>query len=101
MDDNCRDSEITETARGLRLDLILNLPNGLHSRPSAKLAKMARNFDVDIMLSSDRGEADAKSMLDVLSVAPEKGARISLLAKGPDARQALVCLADFLSGKQE
>lgn len=84
--------EIMETERGIAVDLRIQLPYGLHSRPSARLAQVARGFDADILLIGEDGEVDVKSMLDILSLALRHNDSVRLLAKGPQAREALLAL---------
>ena len=50
--------------RGVAREVSIKLPRGLHSRPSARLAQLAQNFEAAISIISENGEADAKSMLD-------------------------------------
>lgn len=92
---------IRETPRGLALNLILNLRGGLHSRPAARLAKAARHYSSEIRCITETGEADAKSMLDLLSLAPPPNAQIILLANGEDARAALNDLGAVIADMQE
>ena len=87
---------IAETAEGLRLPLILRVRGGLHARPAAKLAQEAQRFTADILIETENGQADAKSMLDVLSLALPQDAELTLTASGPDARAALEGLAVYL-----
>lgn len=93
--------DIIETERGLSLDVLIRLPHGLHSRPSARLAQAARQFDSDILLINQEAEVDAKSMLDVLSLALKRNDRVCILARGPDARAAVLALQKILSGSGE
>lgn len=90
--------KIEESGRGLSTEVILGLAGGLHSRPAARLAQKAREFSASILLIGENGEVDAKSMLDVLSLACQANDRLTLLASGPDAREALEALAPILSG---
>lgn len=90
--------DIRETERGLVLDVTIRLPNGLHSRPSARLAQAARKYRSNIHLLSHEGEVDAKSVLDILSLALKCNDGVRLLAKGPDASAALRELAAILAG---
>ena len=92
---------IMATERGLMVPLILTLPRGLHARPSAKLAQIARKFQSDILLRGEEGEVDAKSMLDVLSLSCPARARLVVLAKGPDAKEALTEIYDYLAGPKD
>lgn len=89
--------EYRKTSRGLAVDFTLKLPSSLHSRPAAKLAQTAREFVSDIRLIGETGEVDVKSMLDILSLAPERDATLTLLARGSDAEQALDALLTLLT----
>ncbi len=71
---------------------------GLHARPAAKLAQEAQKFASDIRLVMGDQSVDAKSVLDILSLAAGRGCGLEILAQGEDAREALVHLeAVFLS----
>ncbi len=85
---------------GMMLELNLALPRGLHARPSARLAKIAQNFSAQIFLRGKNGEADAKSMLEILSLSAQQKDRLSIHAQGPDAMQALLELGAFLTEPQ-
>lgn len=93
-------ASIINTDRGLALDVTIRLPKGLHSRPSAKLAQIARQFDADIHLLASDGEVDAKSMLDVLSLALQMNDSVRILAKGPQAPEALREIGNFLTSPE-
>lgn len=93
-----RAENIISTTAGLTLDVAINLPRGLHSRPSAKLAQAARQFEAEIRLLTADGEVDAKSMLDILSLALQRNDQVRILARGPQAREALLALAAILEG---
>ena len=68
---------------------------------AARLAQEAQRYASDIQLVSDTGEVDAKSMLDILSLAPPANAELTLVAQGDDAREALCGLAQFLTNLQD
>ncbi len=78
-----------------------NKSRGLHSRPSARLAQLAQNFEAAISIISENGEADAKSMLDVLSLAIPVNSVAIILAKGADADMAVEEISAFLSKARE
>lgn len=79
---------------------------GLHARPAANLAKVARNFESEISLCSGDLTADAKSILDILSLAASRDTTLSITCRGKDARgagEALVRLFESrfnLAGEQ-
>lgn len=63
--------------------------HGLHARPAGKLAQTAQSFAAEIQLVHDDQEVDAKSILDVLTLAAGPGEVIEIRAYGDDAAQAL------------
>lgn len=89
--------ELIETEQGIAADLIVQIPHGIHSRPSAKIAQIAREYAGDVLLITKDGEADAKSMLNILSLAIPCRASVRLLAKGPDAAQAVERIGAILT----
>lgn len=101
MDNSSADHASDSTDRGMARKMTIRLPRGLHSRPSARLAQLAQNFAADISLISENGEADAKSMLDILSLAIPANAQVAVRAKGPDATQALDEISAFLEKDHE
>ncbi|MDR2819399.1 MAG: HPr family phosphocarrier protein [Desulfovibrio sp.] len=93
--------DIKETPCGLTMKITPFLKDGLHARPAAKLAQEARRYTADISLLSEDSAADAKSMLDIMSLSPPVDAELTLLAKGDDAREALNGLEKCLTAFQD
>ncbi len=86
---------------GARLRTTVQLPNGLHARPAAKLSRAAQRYRSQIRLvTDDGGEADAKSILDVLSLARSHGSPCPGVATGADAREAVGSVAVHLESEQ-
>jgi len=71
---------------------------GLHARPAAMFVRTARQFHSDIKVTHGEREANAKSILSVLTLGAEQGAVITLRAGGEDAGQALEALAALVNG---
>jgi phosphotransferase system HPr (HPr) family protein len=65
---------------------------GLHARPAALFVQTAKLFESDINVAHKEREANAKSILGVLTLGAEQGAVITIHAEGPDAAQALAAL---------
>lgn len=72
---------------------------GLHARPAGKIAQEAQRFMSSVVLSTSDGEADAKSILDVLTLAAPLGTEVRIRAHGPDATQAVQALAQLFADK--
>lgn len=82
-------------------EVILRNKWGLHARPAAKLAQEAQKFDSDIKLGLDGREVDAKSILDVLTLAASGGTRLQIVAAGSDAERALAHLSGLFASRFE
>jgi phosphocarrier protein len=74
---------------------------GLHARPAARLAQEAQKFAAEISLKVGEQEVDAKSILDILTLAAVNGCGVEIRAKGDDADQALEHLGELFRVKFE
>ncbi|MFZ5426096.1 MAG: HPr family phosphocarrier protein [Thermodesulfobacteriota bacterium] len=82
----------------IRLVCVMN-EQGLHARPAAKLAQAAQQFEAAISISMGPQVVDAKSILDILTLAAGHGANLELRARGSDACDALEALADMFKNR--
>lgn len=62
---------------------------GLHARPSLAVAETVRRFQSQVSIRSGQDQADAASVLQLLSLGAGQGRELELTAKGPDAEQVL------------
>ncbi len=90
------EEHIIQTPEGLSLTVPVRIPLGLHARPAARLSSCAQEFSAEITIKTEEAEADAKSMLDILSLAISEGSDVTFCAKGNDAREALLHLASLI-----
>ena len=70
---------------------------GLHARPAALFVQLAKAFDSRITVKRGRKIVDGKSIMGILTLAAGRGARIALIADGPDAAEALERLVDLVT----
>jgi phosphocarrier protein len=82
----------------VRLLCVLN-EQGLHARPAARLAQEAQKFQADISITLNGQKVDAKSILDVLTLAAGHGSNLEIRARGEDAAQAVDALADLFKNR--
>ncbi|PZE62068.1 PTS sugar transporter subunit IIA [Curtobacterium sp. MCPF17_047] len=66
--------------------------SGLHARPAAEFVKTAAKHDASVRVNG----VDAKSLLAIMALALPKGATVTIVASGPDARAAVDALADLV-----
>ena len=92
--------DILAEADGFVLRVRVANEQGLHARPAAKLAQEAQKFDCDIQVRQDGGDAvDAKSILDILTMAAGQGSELELRASGPRAEDALAHLGSLIRNR--
>jgi phosphotransferase system HPr (HPr) family protein len=65
---------------------------GLHARAAAKLAKAAEGFKAEVTLVKDELEANARSILSLLSLGCAYNCQVIVRAAGEDAHDALQTL---------
>lgn len=66
---------------------------GLHARPAAEFVRCARQFEGVIEIVTPAGSFSAKRVIDVLLAGLSNGTKFRLVARGPEARQAVETLA--------
>jgi phosphocarrier protein HPr len=65
---------------------------GLHARPAAHFVRLASRFSSEIYVGRDAVEVNGKSIMGVMMLTAEEGARIEIRAEGEDADQAVELL---------
>lgn len=90
---NVRDAEGDSAGGRLARQVVVSNQLGLHARPAGVLAQEAQNFQASIELVLDGQVVDAKSILDILTLAAGQGVHLEIRAAGEDAAQALDRLA--------
>ncbi|MEJ2166778.1 MAG: HPr family phosphocarrier protein [Desulfobacterales bacterium] len=71
---------------------------GLHARAAARIAEIAGNAAANIWLVKDNQKADASSIVDILTLACEKGTEISIIIENPSDTDILNALIDLVDG---
>lgn len=67
-------------------------PQGIHVRPADLIAKTANGFKSSVALRRNDVDVNAKSIMAVLTLAAERGARLRVRACGDDAQEAVDAL---------
>lgn len=68
---------------------------GLHMRFAGELVTVSNGFDAEIQITKGRRSANAKSILDLVSLSAAPGARLNVVTSGNDAEAALAAITDF------
>ena len=78
--------------------VLINNDLGLHLRAAGILVQVATDFQCEITLRRGPTEANAKSIMSVLSLAAGKGTELTLAAEGEDAVRAVETLTKLIEG---
>ena len=80
----------------IKKDIVIKNRTGLHARPAAIFVQVANKFESDIAIIKEDQEINGKSIMGILMLAAEKGAKITLVADGDDAQKAIEELSEIL-----
>ncbi|MBW2428562.1 MAG: HPr family phosphocarrier protein [Deltaproteobacteria bacterium] len=69
---------------------------GLHARSAAAIAEIARNSKGNVWLMKDEERADASSIMDILTLACEKGTKIKVIIEDPADTAILNAIVDLV-----
>lgn len=72
---------------------------GFHLRAAASFIKVASKFKADIEVERDGKRVSGKSIMGLMTLAAPRGATLTLLAHGRDARPALKALAALVNAR--
>jgi len=75
-----------------RSRVVIRWREGLHSRPAARVARLAGSFQSSVSLTVRQRVADARSILAILLLCGTVGSVVDLEASGVDEDQALAAI---------
>ena len=78
--------------------LTLKNPNGLHARPAAELVRLAGQFKCDVIIinHTTKNKVNAKSILQLLTLAATYMSELHIQCSGVDEQAALDAVSEFL-----
>ena len=72
---------------------------GIHARPAALLVKAATRFPCEILIEKNGVKVNAKSIMGLLTLEGNHGAKLRIHATGSDATEALAALTELFERK--
>ena len=69
---------------------------GLHARPAALFVQTAKKFKSKVLATKDEREANAKSILSILTLGASQGAVVTIRAEGEDETEAVEALKQLV-----
>lgn len=94
------ESEKTNAGSGsLTRDVVVMNRYGIHARPAALLVKTATRFSCEILIEKNGVRVNAKSIMGLLTLEGNHGAKLRIHATGSDATEALAALTELFERK--
>lgn len=72
---------------------------GLHARAASRLVQLASKFPCDIVLRREQQEANAKSVMGVLLLCGSKGTKLTVVANGERASEAVDSIGELIKDR--
>lgn len=79
--------------------ILVQNKTGLHARPAASFVQTASKFKSKITIENNGKQANAKSILFLLSIGASMGCTVTITAEGEDENQAAAVLAELIRSK--
>lgn len=70
---------------------------GLHSRPATSFIQKANEYRCSVWIEKNERRVNAKSLLGVLSLGVLQGTEISIIADGPDEKDAIDAMVSLVN----
>ncbi len=83
-------------------DIIVCNKLGLHARPAMQFVDVANQITADIRVhkfGEEPGEADGKSVMEMIILAATEGTKMRIDAEGEDAAEAVAKLVELFESK--
>lgn len=84
------------SAAAAERQVVTPLAHGIHARPAARIAALAKGFDAEVTVAAFNRRSSAKSPVGVMALAIRHGDAVTLSASGPDAARAVDALAALI-----
>ena len=78
-------------------EILITSEFGLHARPAAKLVRLAAQYRSNVYITFQDNRINAKSIMGVMMLAAEKGARIHLQVEGDDEMLLMTALENLFN----
>lgn len=85
----------------VRRTVTVDLENGLHLVPCSQIAQAARRHGGDIRIRNGQKAADAKNVLDLMTLRAEFGTQLEIEANGAAANEVLEIIVQLFQSKFE
>ena len=87
---------MNDTRQSFSKDVIVVNELGLHARSAAKIAELAREATSKVWVQKNEERVDARSILDILTLACEKGSKLTIAIDDRSDMETLNRIVDLV-----
>lgn len=87
---------MSKTGQTFSKDVTVVNELGLHARSAAKIAELAREATSKVWVQKNEERADARSILDILTLACEKGSKLTIIIDDRSDMETLNRIVDLV-----
>ena len=87
---------MNDTRQSFSKDVIVVNELGLHARSAAKIAELAREATSKVWVQKNEERVDARSILDILTLACEKGSKLTIVIDDRSDMETLNRIVDLV-----
>lgn len=84
------------SGKAVERQVVTPLAHGIHARPAARIAALAKGFDAEVTVAAYNRRSSARSPVGIMALAIRHGDAVTLTASGPDAARAVQALAELI-----
>ena len=77
-------------------EIVVKNAQGLHARPAAMFVQIASRYNSNVTIQKDDEKVNGKSIMGILTLGVQPGAKITLEIDGDDAEEVLGELEELL-----
>lgn len=83
----------------VRRTFVVNLEHGLHARPCAMIVRALQPYQATVDVEANGETASGKSILGLMALAAEHGAKLTFTAVGKDSFNALAAVEQVFASR--
>ena len=84
----------------IRREITIELAKGLEARPVAVFVQVASQYDCSIIVEYRDKRVNAKSIMGMMSLGIAQGEKVTVVADGPDEKNAVAGVEKYLTSKE-
>lgn len=81
----------------LARQVVIRREDGLHARPAMEFVELAQRFSSSVTLRKGNRQVDGKSIMELLTLAADRGAQLLVEVEGEDEEQTMEAVVGFLA----